>query len=185
MVKSYNTNNQDSKIDDSRTDWVLYTQQKLFQTVDSTISTKIIRTGNKKKLIASGISEETIEKLEFLTNTDQNNNYLYLEEFNVYIFGFPDPINISGLHDIAINLYRDSDLDNFIEGNKVKIPFTGYQISHNGGVEVKSFSEFIDILTDILPSTPNTLGKQKYYEVVLNPDDTSLGQILGSYPGKS
>ena len=134
--------------------------------------------GNKKKLIASGISEETIEKLQFLTNTDQNNNYLYLEEFNVYIFGFPDPINISGLNEIAINLYRDSDLNDFISSSKIKIPFTGSHITDNGGIEVETFSEFIDILTYIQPNTPNTGGKQKFYEVVLNPDDATGSALL-------
>jgi hypothetical protein len=152
-------------------DWVLYTQKALFLSIDKNISASIQDFPNgKKKLIVSGISEDTIEKLAFLTNTDQNNNYLYLEDFGVNIFGFPEPLNIPGLLDIALALFRDSDLDNFLEGSKTKIPFTGNNITSNSGITINSFSEFIDILTNTIPYSTKTYGKVKYFELVLNPD---------------
>lgn len=152
-------------------DWVLYTQKALLLSIDRNIAASIEDfPDGKKKLIVSNISENTIEKLEFLTNTDQNNNYLYLEDFGVNIFGFPEPLNIPGLVEIALELYRDSDLDSFLEGSKTKIPFTGQNITDHSGIVVNSFAEFIDILTNTIPYATKTYGKVKYFELVLNPD---------------
>ena len=163
-----------NKIDYGHRDWLLFTQEKLIQSVDKNISVKIINSPNNgKKLIASGISEESIEKLLLLVNTDQNNNYLYLEQFNVYVFGFQDPLNIPGLNDICLNLYRDADLDNFISGSKTKNPFTGENVSGNSGISVPTFASFIDLLTSVIPYAPKTSGKQKFFEIILNPDDPS------------
>jgi len=152
-------------------DWVLYTQKALFASIDPNISAIIQDFPNgKKKLIVSNISENTIEKLAFLTNTDQNNNYLYLEDFGVNLFGFPEPLNIPGLLEITLELFRDSDLDNYLEGSKTKIPFTGKNITENSGIVVNSFPEFIDILTNTIPYSTRTFGRVKYFEFILNPD---------------
>jgi methylglyoxal synthase len=85
-------------------DWLLYSTKRIIQSVDENISVEIIDTPNGgKKLIASEITEADIDKIAFLTNTDQNNNYLYLEDFQVYIAGSISPLNIPGLKETVMN----------------------------------------------------------------------------------
>ena len=161
-------------------DWLLFTQIKLIQSVDKDVSTQIVDTPNGgKNLIVSGISDATIEKLKFLTNSDQNNNYLYLESFSVFVYGFSEPINIPGLDEIAINLFQSSDVNNFLLNNKTHIPFTRDNVINNSGVnripgfdptKITTFSYFIDLLTKIIPFSPNTDLKTKIYQIILNPD---------------
>ena len=166
-----NININSTKNDLNNADWVLYTQKALILSIDNAISCEIINSMNgQKRLLVTNISDASIEKILFLTNTDQNNNYLYLEDFYVNIFGFSQPLNIPGLQEITKSLYQDSDLDSFLSSSKTKKPFTGENITKNSGVTVKTFSEFIDILTSIIPNSTQTSGKIKYYGLTLNPD---------------
>lgn len=152
-------------------DWLLFTQQRLFNSVDPMISTKIVDTPDGGKLlIAKGITESALENIAILTNTDQNNNYLYLESFYVYLFGYTEPLNIPGLFEVANNLYQDADLTNFINGSKIKKPFTGMNVRKNAqNQRVRSFADFVDQLTYILPCSPYTYTKIKTFEIVLRP----------------
>jgi hypothetical protein len=149
-------------------DWLLFSTKSLILSVDQNISVKIIDTPNGGKLlIASGISETAIDKLHFIVNTDQNNNYLYLEDFKVYKKNSPKPLNIPGLKDIMINVFRSSDAFNFVSDNKTHIPFSG---SNFKTASVDTFSQYIDKLSSFLPHTLSTNGSEKTYEIVLNPD---------------
>ena len=102
---------------------------------------------------------------------NQINNYLYLEDFYVTIFGQSQPIFIPGLKDIAQALYRNTDLDSYLASSKTHDPFTGKNISDNSGIKVSTFSEFVDILTTVIPYSTQTSGKQKLYAITLNPDN--------------
>ena len=64
-------------------DWLLYSTKRLLQkTGAESISIDIQDLPNDRKvLFAGGITESMIDNLQFLVNTDQNNNYLYLEDF--------------------------------------------------------------------------------------------------------
>ena len=128
---------------------------------------------DRKVLVASGITETMIDNLQFLVNTDQNNNYLYLEDFKVYAQGYFAPLDIPGLKQTVINAYRACDIDNFLLGNKTHTPFSGANFS-SGTVTYKTFNEFVDAYTSTNPYTPSTLNLQKTYQAVLNPDCSPL-----------
>jgi len=155
-------------------DWLLFSTSKMIQAVDQSISINIIDTQNGEKnggklLIASGISEESIGKLNFIVNTDINNNYLYLEDFKVYSFGNYTPLNIYGLKEIMINIYHASDVQGFLRGEKTHTPFDVKNFI-NTSFKGKTFSQYIDELTGLLPYTPDTSNKIKTYQITLNPD---------------
>jgi hypothetical protein len=95
----------------------------------------------------------------------------------VYIFGYPTPLFIPGLDEICRSLYRDSDLDNYVEGSKTSLPFTGSNISRNSQANVQTFAEYIDLFTSIIPYSNKTYGKVKLFAFVLNPDDPGHGQL--------
>ena len=108
-------------------------------------------------------------ELQLLTNTDQNNNYLYIEDFKVYVSTSSNPENIPGLVDVVKSSFRSNDANAFINGSKVYYPFDvkNFQGSYFKG---KTFSEFIDTLSGLLPFSASTAGFKKVYQITLNPD---------------
>ena len=78
-------NSQLSQEDLKHRDWLLYSTKRLLQkTGDESISIEIRELNNNRKvLIASGITEAMIDNLQFIVNTDQNNNYLYSDSSSI------------------------------------------------------------------------------------------------------
>ena len=146
-------------------DWLLFSQQKLIQ-LNAPNVTSIISyvPDGGARLTLSNISEFDIVKLNFLTNTDHNNNYLYLENVYINLGDSVSPLLVSGLQDTMLDIFRLSDVTSYLAGSKTHIPFTS--IAFNG----KSVGEFIDILSAALPTVPDTLGIPKKFTLVLNPD---------------
>jgi hypothetical protein len=164
--KKYYINNPDFE----QRDWLLFSMQQLIENVDPNISINIIKAGESKLLIASNITEDSIIKLSFLTNSDFNNNYLYLENFSVFLNSYNEPLNIPGLSEIVINQYRRSDIIyGFIQGKKTFQPFTSCNL---GNI---NFNDMIDNITSIIPGCTNTKNKIKLYEIILNPDLPIIG----------
>lgn len=154
-----------TKPDFEQRDWLLFSMQQLIENVDANISVNIITAGESKLLIASNISEDSITKLSFLSNSDFNNNYLYLENFSVFLNSYNEPLNIPGLNDIIINQYRRSDIINgFTQGKKTFQPFSSCNL---GNI---NFNDMVDNITSIIPGCTSTKNKNKFYEIVLNPD---------------
>lgn len=176
-----------SEPDLSSRDWIVFTQKALINSIDIEVSCEIVDFPNgKKKLNVSNISEATMEKLLFITNTDQNNNYLYLEDLVVHVFGSSNrykSIFIPGLQAIALSLYRNADLTGFLDSSITKNPFTGANISKNSGTSVSTFGEFIDNLTNMIPFSIKTYGKVKLFSLVLNPDTPSANHGPPGPPG--
>ena len=170
-----------SKADLQHRDWLLFSMQSIILSIDQSISTFIIDTPNGGKILrATQVSEETISNLPFLTNTDQNNNYLYLQDFKVYIKSYSSPLDIPGIVQTTVNAFRRSDINGFLQGNKTHFPFNP---SNYKGL---NFNEFIDQYTSLQPTCLNTTGYVKYYEFVLNPDqdppiDTSNSTVSSNY----
>ena len=163
-------------------DWLLFTTKRMIQSVDETISVDIVDTRNGGKvLIASGITEAAIDYLPFLVNTDQNNNYLYLEDLKVYVAGFFTPLNIPGLTTNVVNAFRASDADNFLSGNKTHKPFAGSNFDNDISSEL-TFSQYVDQYSSLSPYAPSTYGRVKTYEITLNPDaiDFSINGLLSA-----
>ena len=133
-------------------DWLLFSQQKLIESIDPNVSiTYVDKPRGGRNLVISGIAPEKIDDYQFLTNTDQNNNYLYLDKFNVYMSGAYKPLEIFGLNDIMLNLYRNSDMKGYLASGKTHKPFTmsnlnddsflklfpGYQVDTSGNISIQ------------------------------------------------
>ena len=153
-------------------DWVAASTKQLVLSVDPSISVKFVYyPDGGMKIFLNEISEASIGKLPFLTNTDFNNNYLYLEDFYVYINNSISPLDIPGIKDIVNSFYAQSDITEFLAGNKIKKPFSPDNINKNTSLPPNStFNDFVDVLTSIIPYVEPTFGHVKTYEIVLNPD---------------
>ena len=69
----------------TQTDWCLFTQEKLIQSNITDVSITYFKNANgTTNMSVSGIKPIDIAKLKILTNTNDNNNYLYLDQFNVF-----------------------------------------------------------------------------------------------------
>jgi hypothetical protein len=151
-------------------DWLLFTQQALISKVNPNISTEIVdRDNGSKVLIISDIPEGGIKDLLFITNTDNNNNYGYLEEFNVFRFGASIPLNIPGLSEIVQNIYRYSDMNAFLSKSTTHDPFNPKNFV-NSSFKGQSFTKFVDELTALLPFTTDTGSITTTYQIIFNPD---------------
>ena len=152
-------------------DWLLHSTKTLILSIDQNISVDIVDTvDNGKVLIASQISEASIEKLKFLVNTDQNNNYFYLADFQIYLAGSNSPLVVPGLKEVIINAYRTSDINAFVKSEKVHFPFVvGNMMTANK--PTYTFSTFIDAYTGLLANIFGTYGSVKLYSITLKPDD--------------
>jgi hypothetical protein len=147
-------------------DWLLFTQQNLVQSIDPNIDTSIVSTPDGgKRLILKNVTEQDMAVLQFITNTDQNNNYLYLESIAVRLENSIDNLEIPGLTPVILKMYRLSDANGFFTSSKTHIPYT--TTSFNGN----SVGYYIDQTTKLLPFLPNTYGIQKIFTLVLNPDE--------------
>ena len=158
------------KVDMDHEDWLLNSQRALILKVDANISTQIVDDGVNKKLFVADVQEELIDKLYFITNTDQNNNYLYIETFEVYIGNPPTPCPIPGLDKTVKDVYYNSDISSFLNNDKIHYPFNGLLYQQNCAFRGTTFSEFVDFASACTPLSPTTIGYKKTYAFILNPD---------------
>jgi hypothetical protein len=167
----------------NHSDWLLYSITKIMESIDAKISVSSETTPvDGKRIFIYGIDEVSIDKLYFLTNTDQNNNYLYTEDFKVYLDNNAYPFEIPGLKNIAKSMYEHSDIFAFLSGNKVHIPYCVANIigtSYTGN----TFSGYIDYLSSTVPYVENTSGHIKKYQIILNTDDPAWNAPPGKGPG--
>lgn len=139
-------------------DWLFFSQQKVIQKMVPSVTTSI----RGKKLVISNISEDDLLLLEFFTNTDSNNNYLYLESVNVNLADSDSSLLISGLQDTMLDVYRLSDLNSYLSDLKVHTPF------NNTAFNGISVGDFIDNLTSALPTVPDSKGLTKIFTLTLS-----------------
>ena len=160
----------------NHSDWLLNSITKIMESIDAKISVNGETTNSGgKRIFIYGVDEVAIDKLYFLTNTDQNNNYLYIEDFKVYLDNNSYPFEIAGLKMIAKSMYYHSDIFAFLSGNKIQIPFDVANIT-NTSYTGKTFSGYIDYLSSVIPYIEITSGHIKKYEIILNTDN-SIGTI--------
>jgi hypothetical protein len=153
-------------------DWLCFFTLSLIRKINPNIATHISKKtdseGNtiKRNIFIKNISEEDITKLEFLTNTDDNNNFLYLESFGVRLaneFGrVGEYIKIPGQIDVIKDIWRQSDSDAFLNNQKTHKP-------------LENINKFVDSYTDLHKSLPKTYGFVKMYDLGLNPDCNTQG----------
>ena len=159
-------------------DWWIRTTVKLAQSVDSSLRFSVFKDDKGQHLIIENISEETLSKLSFLTNTDQNNNYGSLENFSVYTTNdySRTPIAIPGLVELMASIWYNSDTDAFLAGKKVQTPFLRPLVTP---VTKKPLSipSYVDMITSTIPWAPKTSGLTKVFSIQVSPDCPALAAI--------
>ncbi len=136
-------------------------QRSLFLKVDRNINVNI----QEPFLIANNINSDSFQFLEFITNSPdfQNNQYEHLVSINVYLDNNLQPTPIPGLYDIVFNLMNFRDVESYILKERIFKPF------ENGFWKQKlSIDQLVDLLSGLSPITPDTFGKVKKYELIMD-----------------
>jgi hypothetical protein len=156
-------------------DWWIRVTVKLLQSVDTSLRFITRRVGKTQHLIVKNISEETLEKLFFLVNTDQNNNYGYLEVLQVFTKDdySRTPVPIPGFSTLANAIWNEADAKGFVAGETTQTAFAAPLNNPFTNVPL-TVSQYVDLITAIIPWAPKTLGKEKVFTLVLNPDSELL-----------
>jgi hypothetical protein len=153
-------------------DWWIRIHIKMLQKIDQSLRFSVLKfSNNTQHLHIENISEETLPKLCFLTNTDQNNNYGYLEHFHVYTTNdnSKTPISVPGLKDLLVSIWNNSDTDAFLAGKKTQTPFL-HPLNNPITKKPMSIKDYIDMITSTIPWSPKTAGQTQYYSIAVNPD---------------
>jgi len=154
-------------------DWVAFSTKRLINNLDPSISVSLTYLSDgRMKINLDNISEQSIGKVFFLTNTDYNKNYLYLENVSVYINGSASALNLPGLSDIAVSMFQNSDINAYLNSAKTQVPFSPQNITGTTLPPNSTFNQFVDAYSSLIPYTQSTLYQIKTYSMVLNPDYT-------------
>jgi hypothetical protein len=174
MASSSSSSSSSGVPDLKHRDWLLASTQKLIQQIDNNVVINISDTDNGttsggKIITISNISEEIIDKLPFLVNTDNNNNYFYLENFSVYLNNQPTPMKFPQLTEVTKQMFANSDINGFTSNAKIHTPFA---VENLGKTSYKgmTFSGYVDLLSSSTAWVTPTTGKKKTYTAVFNPD---------------
>jgi len=162
----------------------------MVQKVDPRIRIKQKKRGQSKVLVLENISETDLGNLNFLTNTDQNNNYLYLETMSVFLYddSYKNEIMLPGLSMLMTECWNQADADAFINNDKLFYPF---KLPLNGPFVPDlvtctsnkiSVPQYVDIYSSMVPFLPQTTGVNKVFKIVLNPDCNDYGMFSSCCP---
>ena len=159
-------------------DWWVRTCTKLLQTVDTTMRFTVAKDDETQHLIIENISEATLSKLFFLVNTDQNNNYGYLEMLQVFVKDdySRNPIPIPGFSVLANAIWDQADALGFLEGQKTQTAFLA-PLNNPVTNQPLTIPEYVDLITAVIPWAPKTFGKEKVFTLMLNPDTNEVDII--------
>jgi hypothetical protein len=152
-------------------DWWIRTCTKLLQKVDTSLRFTVVKVEKTQHLMVENISEATLSKLFFLVNTDQNNNYGYLEALQVFVKDdySRTAIPIPGFSTLANAIWNEADATGFVEGQKTQTAFLA-PLNNPYTNEPLTVPEYVDWITAVIPWAPKTFGKEKIFTLMLNPD---------------
>jgi len=100
------------------------------------------------------ISETDITNLALPTNTDSNNNSLFLDKIAVKLDNNAISYSIPGFKDATVAAFNYYDANAFINGQKSFIPFT-------------QVNTYLDNYTSLIPFLPQTINHIKTYNLTL------------------
>jgi len=159
-------------------DWWIRTCTKLLQQVDTSLRFTVVKVEKTQHLVIENISESTLSKLFFLVNTDQNNNYGYLEALQVFVKDdySRTAIPIPGFSTLANAIWNEADATGFVEGQQTQTAFSA-PLNNPYTNEPLTVPEYVDWITAVIPWAPKTFGKEKIFTLMLNPDsEAALGE---------
>ena len=163
-------------------DWWIRTCTKLLQKVDTSLRFTVVKVEKTQHLMVENISETTLSKLFFLVNTDQNNNYGYLEALQVFVKDdySRTAIPIPGFSTLANAIWNEADAMGFVEGQKTQTAFLA-PLKNPYTNEPLTIPEYVDWITAVIPWAPKTFGKEKVFTLMLNPDSEEFGILLENF----
>jgi len=154
----------------SSAEWLLFSTERLILKVDENISVvRGMNSSGQKTLVASNISKASVLNLQFLTNTDYNNNVLSLNDMSIFRPGYTNSLVIPGFSEIAINLFNQADMNaftNYVSTSTEYKTFTPFNITSTS--DYSNFNDFVSKLTTLLPFTPSLTTSETWtYQIVL------------------
>jgi len=159
-------------------DWWIRTCTKLLQQVDTSLRFTVVKVEKTQHLVIENISETTLSQLFFLVNTDQNNNYGYLEALQVFVKDdySRTAIPIPGFSTLANAIWNEADATGFVEGQQTQTAFLA-PLNNPYTNEPLTVPQYVDWITAVIPWAPKTFGKEKIFTLILNPDsEAALGE---------
>jgi len=155
----------------THSDWWVRTCTKLLQQVDTAMRFTVTKVGKTQHLVVENISETTLSKLFFLVNTDQNNNYGYLEVLQVFVKDdySRNPVPIPGFSALANAIWNEADAKGFILDEKTQTAFLN-PLNNPVTNQPLTIPQYVDLMTAVIPWAPKTFGKEKIFTLMLNPD---------------
>jgi hypothetical protein len=135
-------------MDKTHADWLLTSQECLVKRIDASLSTEIIG----RSLFIKRIPAFKLAQMEFITNTDQNNNYMYLENLSIYKNNSYAPLNTTVIEPILIKMFASSDSDAFVKSRITHSPFLPRKFKTSTNMN-GTLTQFIYVMSTHLPKT--------------------------------
>ena len=165
---------------DPQSDFVLNITASLAKKVNPEI--KIKKQGNTMTL--SNISDTDLQKIQFITSTDQSNRHLTIANCGVSINdsnGTSTQLSIPGFSQIVSQMFINSASESFLANEKTHKPFkpsTAKAVAPQSVV-----GDMADTITSMMPSMQKTAGKDKRYNITMHTAHASVAPTLKHTPG--
>ena len=89
---------------------------------------------------------------------------------HIYLDGSDKPTIIPGFNEVVKDMFERSDINGFIQDKKLHEPFNVVNLPNAPGFTGKSFNEYLDTYSGLVPECVSTKHHTKIYKVVCNPD---------------
>jgi hypothetical protein len=141
-------------------------QRMLFLNQNPNINVKIV----EPYLYAQNITVEDVCDLEFVTNDPSfmNNNYEHLVGINVYLDSKSYPTKIYGLLEIVSDHMKSADVIAYANKERTYKPFKN-GFGNSRGIN-RNVDDLINVLSELSHSVPDTKGKIKLIELIMDED---------------
>jgi hypothetical protein len=147
---------------DPQSDFLFNANSYLAKKVNNEIQIK--KTGNSMTM--SNISDTDLQKMQFITSTNQSNRHLKMTNCGVSINdsnGTPLTLQIPGLKEMVSQMFINSAADSFLANEKTHKPFK--QAVAKAVAPQSNVGDIVDNMTSMMPSMPKTAGKHKKYNL--------------------
>lgn len=155
--------------DKTHADWLLTSQECLVKSIDASLSTELITNGNEKLLVIKRIPADKLVQMKFITNTDQNNNYMYLSDLAMYTdTNSLAPLNTNVIEPILIKMFAAADAEAFINTKITHSPFLPRMFAPSNGAR-GALVPFVRYMSILLPKTlcPDLRKRSLFFDIVL------------------
>jgi hypothetical protein len=165
---------------DPQSEFLFNAIERLSTKVNNEIQIK--KTGNSMTM--SNISDTDLQKIQFITSTDQSKRHLKMTNCGVSINdsnGTSMQLSIPGFPQMVSQMFINSASESFLAGEKTHKPFK--PSTAKAVAPQSSVSDMVDKMTAMMPSMPKTAGKDKKYNITMHTAHASVAPTLKYTPG--